>query len=144
MRTTLPQLSAALTLLLGVGAPGVLAQGGDDLPDFVTLKGTARDFMARQESGGHQDFQWRPQRADGKGAFGHYVDIVADELDDDGKPVFKSSGRRVTSQWKDGEGNNVMPWRSYIAKPEGGQAGSAESEGLAVHDARASRSGTAT
>lgn len=127
-------LIPSLAVLLAAGAETpVLAQ--DDLPDTVTLQGTVRDFLARELSGGHDDFQWRPRDVNDRGAFGHYIDIVADELDADGKPVFRSSGRRVSSQWRNAAGDDIMPPRPYIESREGDVAGSAQSSGLAVHDA---------
>ena len=130
-------LPVALLIFAVGGTTAAVAQSddGDDLPDAVTLTGTVRDFLARDQQGGHDDFQWQPKKANGYGAYGHYIDICADELDEDGKPVFNSQGRRVTRQWKDASGNEIMRPRSYMLGMEGDSLGAAESSGLAVHDA---------
>lgn len=130
-------LPVALLVFAVGGSTSATAQSddGDDLPDAVTLTGTVRDFVARDQNGGHDDFQWQPRKANGSGSYGHYIDVCADELDEDGKPVFSSQGRRVTQQWKDGSGNEVMRPRSYMLGMQGDSLGAAESSGLAVHNA---------
>ncbi|MCC7389733.1 MAG: fibro-slime domain-containing protein [Phycisphaerales bacterium] len=125
-------------LVVGGLALPALAQGGDefgDLPASISLKGTVRDFLARSQTGGHTDFEWQPKDMYGKGSYGHYIDMVADDLDEDGKPVFAGPGRKATSQWRDSAGNEIMPPRSYIAEQAGDTAGSAQSEGTSSHDA---------
>jgi len=124
---------------LVVAAASGVAQGQSDqsgsLSDSVVLKGTVRDFRARTESGGHDDFEWQPKDKRNRGAYGHYIDMVADELDADGKPVFYSQGRRVTGEWRDAAGNEILQPRAYIAARSGDVGGSAESAGLSVHTA---------
>lgn len=122
-------------MLAMVGAPAGLAMAQDDLPDSVVLQGIIRDFNAREKTGGHKDFQWQPRNAAGSGSFGLYTDIVQDELDSEGKPVFKTKGRRVTREWKDASGKPILPPRSYIDARSGDQAGAMEGVGHAVHDA---------
>lgn len=133
--TTAAIAGLAVSLLTGA----TLARsggGGDSSNDTIILKGTVRDFLGRDLSGGHDDFEWRPRDVRGRGAYGHYIDMVADELDEDGKPVFKSQGRKCTSQWKDAAGNEICPPKSYIASADGDRSGSAQQSGLSVHDAQ--------
>lgn len=135
-RASNPLVIAGLALGLPAAAANAQSGGGyDSLADSITLKGTVRDFLGRDQSGGHDDFEWQPRDRRNRGAYGHYMDMVEDELDEDGKPVFKTQGRRVTSQWKDAAGNQICPPKSYIASLAGDRSGSAESSGLSVHDA---------
>lgn len=130
---------ARLLLLGGLALPA-LAQSDDpysDLPPSVVLQGTVRDFHARNESGGHTDFEWQPKDSSNKGAYGHYIDMVADSLDADGKPAFASRGRKVTSEWRDASGSRIMQPRAYISAQAGDQGGNAQSEGVSSHDAAA-------
>lgn len=73
------------------------------LPNTITLAAVVRDFRAASASGGHPDFE--------AGIGGHVVGIVNAELNADGKPVLAATSnmRKVTSQWKDKKGNNIMP-----------------------------------
>jgi fibro-slime domain-containing protein len=73
-------------------------------PDEITLTGILRDFRMASQSGGHPDFEVMP-------AHGHALVIgnVADELDEEGKPVFLGDGRIVSAQWRDAAGRNIMP-----------------------------------
>ena len=93
-----------------------------DLPETITLTGTVRDFRERNEEAGHPDFQRRPSSG-----FGHYVGMVADELSEDGKPVMASTGEKLTSNWRDGQGRNIMRPRSYYPSLESDQAGAVNS-----------------
>jgi fibro-slime domain-containing protein len=79
------------------------------LPETITLIGTVRDFRERQVPGGHPDFELRP--GDG---FGHYVGMVQDELDADGKPVFRSKGKRVIREATDAAGRPIIGPKPYI------------------------------
>jgi len=106
-----------------------------ELPPSLVLDGVVRDFRARNQEGGHIDFQWRPRRASGSGAYGLYVDMVEDELDEAGRPVFKTRGHRVTGKWRDAQGNNIMSPRDYIDSRAGDRSGSKEGEGLCSHSA---------
>ncbi|MDQ7012407.1 MAG: fibro-slime domain-containing protein [Planctomycetota bacterium] len=137
MPTTTRRMLPVALLLFAVGGvtPAMAQGGGDNLPDSVTLTGTVRDFLARNQNGGHDDFEWQPKKANGRGSYGHYIDIVADELDADGKPVFSTQGRKVTREWKDGNGNKIMQPRSYMLSMEGDSLGNAQRSGLAVHNA---------
>lgn len=94
----------------GVLAVGLMAMSGtasgssssSSLPETITLNGIARDFKRFDVAGGHKDFQ--------KYLTGHIVGLVADELDADGKPVLSGSlGYKVSTQYKDADGNQINP-----------------------------------
>ncbi|MEL7473996.1 MAG: fibro-slime domain-containing protein [Planctomycetota bacterium] len=134
------QSSPGTPNVLGGGSTGggVPADPGDPfehMKDEVALTGVVRDFRAGSQDSPHPDFQRQPKNANGGGSFGHYMEMVQDQLDEDGKPVFRDGGRRVTSQWKDAQGRNVMPPREYIDGRDGDKAGSMESVGSAVTSA---------
>lgn len=99
------------------------SQSAQTLPPTITLTGTVRDFRAASDAGGHPDFQKQPTRG-----FAHYAYLVADELDLEGKPVFASTGRKVTTQWRDSSGRNIMPPRSHVASRPGDVRGVAETQ----------------
>ncbi|MBK7405891.1 MAG: fibro-slime domain-containing protein [Phycisphaerales bacterium] len=137
MSTTMQRIRAT-GLLAAVGlafvCPGALAQG-DGQPSTLVLKGTIRDFKSRGETGGHTDFEWQPKNALNKGSYGQYLQIVNDELDADGKPSFRSKGYRLTAQWTDSQGNNIISPKGYITAKDGDHAGSMEGQGYAVENA---------
>lgn len=115
-----------LTLLALNGAAANAASNGagpgstgENLPESITLTGTVRDFKDRNAEGGHPDFQRRPSSG-----FGHYVGMVQDTLDDEGKPVYASGGARLTGNWRDSENKNIAPPRDYIATRAGDSSGS--------------------
>jgi fibro-slime domain-containing protein len=84
------------------------------LPSTLTLTGTVRDFRAVGTSGGHADFERQPTRG-----YAHYAYQVKDSLDADGKPVFNNTGRKVTTQWRDSTGRNIIPSRDYVSSRSG-------------------------
>ncbi len=88
------------------------------LPSSIDLTGVVRDFRERSASGGHPDFERAPS-----GGFGHYMNMVADQLDADGKPQFRSTGTLVGTQWRDRSGRNIMSPRSYISTRTGDVSG---------------------
>ncbi|MEN0020750.1 MAG: hypothetical protein AAF747_07700, partial [Planctomycetota bacterium] len=107
-------LPAVATLSSAEGySAGAAAQPSSSLPQSITLEGTVRDFRARNQDNGHNDFQWQPKRSDGRGSYSNFQQIVADELDADGKPVFRSRGHRVTSHWRNANNENIMSPREY-------------------------------
>ncbi len=93
-----------------------------DLPDEITLSGIVRDFHERSEDAGHDDFERQPSSG-----FGHYMFMVEDELDGRGLPVFRSTGKKVSSNWRDAQGRNIMAPREYIASRDGDTSGSVSS-----------------
>ncbi|MBX3359741.1 MAG: fibro-slime domain-containing protein [Phycisphaeraceae bacterium] len=91
----------------------------EHLPTSLTLSGVVRDFKELSVSqGGHADFERTPTRG-----FGMYAGEVADQLDADGKPVFQSTGYKVSTQWRDSMNRNISPPRSHIAAKPGDIAG---------------------
>ena len=130
------KLITSAGVLVALLPGGALAQGEfDDLPEVISLAGTVRDFNARNDAGGHTDFQWRPLDARGRGSYGHYMNMVADDLDEEGKPVFRSRGHKVTRQWRDASGSNIMSPREYIAYDQGDSLGRMQGEGTSSHTA---------
>ena len=130
---TFTTLAASCTFLLACGlaasaghaqvAGGANIGGGSgdpfaNMPATLTLTGTVRDFHERSVTGGHPDFERQPT-----GGFGVYAQSVADELDADRKPVFRSTGVRVSTQWRDSQNRNIMQPRPYIATRTGDQNG---------------------
>lgn len=100
-------------------------RGGDpyaNMPDEITLTGIVRDFRERNAEDGHADFERRPSSG-----FGHYMYMVEDELDDRGVPAFRSTGQKVSSNWRDAQGRNIMAPRDYIASRDGDSNGSTNS-----------------
>jgi len=86
-----------------------------NLPATLQLTGVVRDFRERSETGGHSDFERQPTRG-----FGHYVGMMSDDLDSDGKPAYVGGGRKVTTQRRDAQGRNIMPvTKSYIQSRTG-------------------------
>lgn len=131
-RSSMAKLSV---LILAAGAASLatpaLAQtaGGMEndphanLPATLELTGVVRDFKwANDSNGGHPDFQRQPTSG-----FGHYVRQAKDQLGADGKPVFRSTGYKVSTQWRDAQNRNIMEPRSYIAARVGDQAGARSS-----------------
>jgi fibro-slime domain-containing protein len=118
--STLFTTAGTLGLMFLCGSPANAAES--DPPQSITLQGIVRDFKDRSAEGGHPDFQRAPTAG-----FGHYVGMVADELDNQGKPVFASTGFRLSSNWRDAQNRNVMRPKSYIDSRSGDQNGSASS-----------------
>ena len=136
--TQLKRTKQTLVLIAGSAAmlcpSAALAQDSDysNLPDQITLTGTVRDFKERSVDGGHTDFEYRPA-----GGFGHYMGVVADYLNDDDKPVFGSTGFKVSSNWTDAQGRKIIQSKDYIAVREGDQLGSLGSAAGAIHSSQA-------
>jgi fibro-slime domain-containing protein len=129
---------ATCGLTAGIAQAQAANAGNDQhshLPETLVLDGVVRDFRDRGHASGHPDFQWQPRNSNNSGSFGLYTDIVRDELDAEGKPVFKSRGRKVNSKWRNAAGQNIMPPREYIDSRPGDQSGSKDNEGTAVHTA---------
>jgi len=130
----------AAGIIAAVGMPVTAhAQSGDgdsfdNLPDTIRLSGTVRDFISRTD-GGHDDFEWRPENHKGDGRYGQYLNIVEDELDSEGKPVFRTNGQRLKRQWVDARGKNIIDSKPYIDGMDGDVPGAMEHVGLAVHNA---------
>ncbi|MBX3390251.1 MAG: fibro-slime domain-containing protein [Phycisphaeraceae bacterium] len=124
-------MPASLLALAGLAVAGALltpskapARTADDpyaaLPSSLTLYGVCRDFKWASETGGHKDFEFVPS-----GGYGHYTNMVKDELDADGKPAFKSQGNKVSTEAMDASSRNIMPVaKSYLAAKSGDKASS--------------------
>jgi fibro-slime domain-containing protein len=81
-----------------------------DPPETITLTAVVRDFIERDEPGGHADFERNKEEE----ADGLMVGVVAPTLSADGKPEWQSAGTHVTrfdkytyDQWKDSAGRNI-------------------------------------
>jgi len=95
--------AAALSFMIPL--PGLLARaGGTPPPQEMQLTGVVRDFIERTKSGGHPDFEQKPDSG-----FGHYMGNIAQYLDGDGKPVFIGGGHKVRSQWKNARWQPILP-----------------------------------
>jgi fibro-slime domain-containing protein len=73
------------------------------------MTGVVRDFRARNAAGGHADFELSPTAG-----LGHYVGMVQDQLDSDGKPVMASTGYKVSAEWRDNAGRIMNRPKPYI------------------------------
>jgi fibro-slime domain-containing protein len=102
------------------------------LPSSMRMEGVVRDFRARNVAGGHADMELTPASG-----FGHYLGMVANELDADGKPVLVSTGYKIINQWRDAQGRNICPPKPYIDAAPGDQSGlTAVNQGGAVTSAQ--------
>jgi len=79
-----------------------------------------RDMKERSVTGGHPDFERQPSAG-----FAQYTKMVADDLDADSKPVMRSTGNKLTSDWRDAAGRNRLDNRSYIDARTGDRNGAA-------------------
>lgn len=116
-------------------APAVAA-GPDPfaaLPGQLVLMGTVRDFKGRAETGGHTDFEWQPS-----GGYAHYIGQVSNSLSSEGLPEFASTGYKLSSNWRDAQGRNIIKPKEYLSPKTGDVAGSAStSTGGSLHSAEA-------
>ena len=109
-----------------ISMPGASATGAapptadpyQNLPASIQLTGVVRDFKERSVSGGHPDFERAPT-----GGFAHYMQQAADELGSDGKPVFRGTGKKVNTNWRDSMNRNIISPKSYISARTGDAAG---------------------
>jgi fibro-slime domain-containing protein len=135
MRTNSTIRKAGLTVGLisaaGVVAFGAISVTGSErpedpyrqLPPTFALSGVVRDFRELSALGGHPDFEKNPTRG-----FGHYGNEVGDQLDQEGKPVFRSVGNKITSERRDSQGRNIMMPRQYIQSRAGDTGGVIETQ----------------
>jgi fibro-slime domain-containing protein len=101
--------SAGLAVF-GVASPGLSTDDNGansdgsvaPLPSSLTVVATVRDFKARNESGGHPDFEhWTG---------GVRVGLVATDLDSEGKPVSASLiGQDMVTDFVDSSGQPINP-----------------------------------
>ena len=97
------------------------------LPTKINVVGVARDFRAFNVTGGHPDFEMDPPRG-----WGVYNMMVQDALDQEGLPVFKSTGYKVTNHWLDSKGRRRISPRAYIQPRTGDVNGACETVAGAV------------
>lgn len=107
---------ACMSVVPGASAPAAASGETDDAK--LVLNGLVRDFRAFSEDGGHPDMQRYPCRG-----LGHYVNIVDDDLDSDGKPSFRSSGCLVFTEARDSSGRNIIIPKDYVHSLAGDQPG---------------------
>lgn len=118
-RTTLKLASLAGVAIAGLLAPAAWADDPHaNLPNTLVLTGTVRDFKERTVSGGHPDFERQPTSG-----FGHYMRMVADDLDQQGKPALSSVGYKVTKAFKDASGRDRISTKAYISSRSGDSNG---------------------
>jgi fibro-slime domain-containing protein len=115
-------ICAAAGLAVWSGPANAVIDSYAHLPTQVVLSGTVRDFKASGENGGHPDFQRQPT-----GGFAHYMGQVQDQLGSDGLPAFKSTGYKVSTNWRDASGRNIIQPKPYISAKSGDRAGSISS-----------------
>jgi fibro-slime domain-containing protein len=106
------QTAAAVPLVLGAGLAlglSVPAQAAPP-PDTITLTAVVRDFVERDEPGGHPDFE-RNKEEDADGLM---YNVLKPLVDEDGKPVWKSRGfvvdrydKYTYMQWEDSAGRPI-------------------------------------
>jgi fibro-slime domain-containing protein len=117
--------AGAVVLVAGFAMTAAQGRGSADpfagLPSTLQLQAVVRDFKGADQQGGHPDFE--RSVVSGFGGFGHHMLLVQDELDADGKPVYRSGGKKVNSNWKDAQGRNITEPRSYISNRPGDVAG---------------------
>lgn len=130
---------AGLTLVAAAGLAANMAPASSNsdpysnLPSTLTLTGTVRDFKAREQAGGHTDFEWQPTAG-----YAHYMQMVQDNLDSERKPQFLNTGKRVNSNWRDAAGRNRISNKEYINSKSGDTNGSlATAEGGSSHTSAA-------
>lgn len=100
-------ICASCVGLLTSFTQSLASESSDETPDSITLTGVVRDFKERTEPDGHTDFEQRPVNG-----FGHYCKNIDEALGVDGKPVFIGNGKKLTSQFKDADGNPIC-WTLY-------------------------------
>jgi hypothetical protein len=134
----------SLATVSAVGLTAVLAHMAEANPPSTTpsldpyrsrgatvIPGTVYDFKRYFEPGGHPDF-FKPAT---QGA-GRYVQIAANVLSADGKPVYATPGYKLTKNWTDSALRPIIQTRSYINSVAGDIAGTtANTTGAAVNSA---------
>jgi len=133
LRTNRRRRSAAKALFITAFAGAALAISSTgtarppdpfgDLPADVTLTGIVRDFREMNSHQGHGDFERPPTRG-----FAQYVLQAQDQLDEDGKPVFRGTGKKLTSQYRDAQGRNRINNKEYIQSRSGDVNGAMETQ----------------
>ncbi|MCG3124027.1 MAG: hypothetical protein GIKADHBN_02467 [Phycisphaerales bacterium] len=98
-------LAVAAGLAVATIAPAAVARAEDPyahLPATLDLTATIRDFKAKEQSGGHKDFQAYSGSTT--------VGLVSADLGSDGKPVPASlRGKKISTEFKNKSGKNINP-----------------------------------
>lgn len=122
----------SVLIVSGIAASASCGQTPDPfahLPAKITVVGVARDFRAYNVTAGHADFEMDPPRG-----WGVYNMMVQDTLDQEGLPVFRSTGYKVTGHWLDSKGRRRISPRPYIQARAGDVNGVCETvEGSVCH-----------
>lgn len=100
---------AGLAAVALVAMPAMANDPFANMANTIVLTGTVRDFKERSVAGGHPDFERQPSSG-----FGHYMQIVQDDLGADGKPVFRSTGRKLSGSFRDAQGRHRINNKDYI------------------------------
>jgi fibro-slime domain-containing protein len=112
-----------MSLVAGLTVTAANGRRADDpyaaLPNTLQLSAIVRDFRGKDQSNGHADFERDPS-----GGFAQYATMVADTLDSDGKPVYRSAGYKLNTAAKDSAGRAIIDSRSYVASKNGDQRAS--------------------
>jgi hypothetical protein len=121
MTTPSAKIPVLLPLAM-VALAGTAPAAGQTYEDYkerasIELPGAVRNFDP-VSAGGHVDFGASVELA------GRYAEVVEDSLDAGRKPVFRSQGSLVTSDWKDASSRSIMPSRPYIEAWAGDVPGS--------------------
>jgi len=125
------QIGSLVIIGLAGAAPASSTDQYSNLPATIVLNGTVRDFKAREQSGGHTDFEWQPTSG-----FAHYAGEVGDALGSNGLPAFASAGHIVNTEWKNAAGQNIIETKSYMSPKSGDRAGAmASGTGGSLHTA---------
>jgi len=93
-----------------------------NLPPSLVLKGVVRDFIEKSKTGGHPDFELAPSAG-----FGLFMGMCQDDLDSDGNPVFKSTGFKLSRDFKDASGRKIISRKEYITSQAGDVQGALSS-----------------
>lgn len=113
MRNAIRTLSScSLALAAGLLTPSMAsAQMDVSLEDIaygdvktIKLDGVVRDFRAFNVSMGHPDFERVPENGQGV-----YCNLVEEELDEEGKPVYTGAGVKIESSFKNSKGDPIAP-----------------------------------
>jgi fibro-slime domain-containing protein len=120
--------AAGLAVWSGPTPASALSDTYAHLPSQVVLAGSVRDFKAYNQSGGHADFERVPT-----GGYAHYMGQVQDTLNSEGLPAFAGTGYKVSTQWRDAAGRNIIRPKPYISAKTGDRAGAvASSQGGSI------------
>jgi len=94
-------LAGGVATLSGGAARMQPADAHAELPTTLSINAMIRDFKAKAETNGHNDFQ---------NTISSQIGLVRDQLSSTGKPQFQARrARTITTQSTDSGGRNIMP-----------------------------------